>query len=290
MQVIDAFDSYETVRSVAASPDGRFLAATASFAVTLIDWQTGQIINTVTTATPVGQMVFTADGKWLVFAFAEGLFRIATTPGATAIRISPGAFAGGVAIAPSGTTLIATTRGFRQSARLLRWELPSWQSISGFDFWSPFQRLAISPNGAFVAGIAPDTFELRFAISGGLSGRHLVRYVGEGFLAFPRDSRTVLFGWESDLYGMETHAGGTVLRASSPGAAFVDAAFLGNGYHLATADSTSMLRVWSAESWQVVREYDWAVGEITCLAAATDGLSCVCGTDSGRLVLFDVDD
>jgi hypothetical protein len=55
-------------------------------------------------------------------------------------------------------------------------------------------------------------------------------------------------------------------------------------------DGTSSLKLWSAESWRVVREYDWGAGGLTCLATTSDGLAGVCGTDAGRVVVFDVDE
>ena len=55
-------------------------------------------------------------------------------------------------------------------------------------------------------------------------------------------------------------------------------------------DRTPVMSVWSAESWEVLRGYDWAAGGLTCVTATADGLAGVCGTDSGKLVVFDVDE
>ena len=175
---------------------------------------------------------------------------------------------------------------------LERWELPVWREATGFDFWSPFERLAFSPNGEFLAGINRDTFELRIAVTGGLNGRDRirVRFGGEGFMAFARDSRHVVFGWETELRVMETRAGAVIRRVVSPSGGFLDAAFVGSGELLATVDGSSTMRLWLAETWEVVREYDWNAGGLTCVTATTDGLAGVCGTDAGRIVVFDVDD
>ena len=180
--------------------------------------------------------------------------------------------------------------GRRQQAQLDRWELPAWRPATGFDFWSPFQRLSFSPNGEFLAGIDTDTFELRIAVTGGLNGRHRVRYVGDGFFAFVRDSQSVVFGWETELHVMETRAGAIVRKIVSPADAFVDAAFVGSGQLLATVDGTSAIRLWSTETWEVVREYDWNAGGLTSVIATTDGLAGVCGTDAGHVLVFDVDE
>jgi WD40 repeat protein len=288
MRVIEA--SNEPVRAVAVSPDGRFLAVAAGFEVALLEWPSGEGIVRVKCPSPIGQLAFTPDGTWLVFAYAGGLFYLPTSGPGGASPLSRASFAGGVAIAPDGRTLVAALAGRRQHTALSRWELPTWRPATGFDFWSPFTRLAFSPNGEFLAGIDSDTFELRIAVTGGLNGRRFIRYLGDGFLAFSRDSQFVVFGWETELHVMETRAGAVVRRLLSPGKAFIDAAFVGSGQLLATVDGTSALKLWSAESWEVVREYDWGAGGLTCLTATVDGLAGVCGTDAGRVVVFDVDE
>jgi hypothetical protein len=165
------------------------------------------------------------------------------------------------------------------------------RSALGFDCWSPFVRLAFSPNGEFLAGIDSDSFELRIAVTGGLNGRHrLAGWAHTLFLAFARDSQTVVFGRDTEYFVMETRGGAVVRRRSVPGNAIADAAFLGSGRPLASVDGTSTMRLWSTESWEVEREYDWQSGGLTCLAATADGLTGVCGTDAGRIVVFDVDE
>ncbi|MBA4063826.1 MAG: hypothetical protein C0501_08965 [Isosphaera sp.] len=286
MRVIEAFD--RPVRAVAFSPDGRFLAAADRYEVAVWPWPAGAPAARARSPAPVGQVAFTADGAWVVSAGDAGLYCHPTGPG-DRVLLATSRLSGGVAASPDGKTVAATRAGHRRQVRLERWGLPGFAPKTGFDFWSPFARLAFSPNGEFLAGIGPDTFELRVAVSGGLNGRHQVRYVGDGFLAFSRDSLTVVFGWETDLHVMETRAGNLLRRVASPGEAFRGAAFVG-GRHLATVDGTPELRVWSAEGWKVERGYDWGAGGLTCVAAAADGLAGVCGTEGGSLVVFDVDE
>jgi hypothetical protein len=104
-----------------------------------------------------------------------------------------------------------------------------------------------------------------------------------------RTSETVVFGWDSELHVMETRAGNKLQQVDAAEEPFVDAAFLGPGDQLATVHGTTVMRIWSAETWRVLRSFDWGLGGLTCLAVAADGLTGVCGTDNGRLILFDVD-
>lgn len=287
MRVIDVFD--EPVRAVAVSPDGRFLAAAAGFNGAIVDWLSGEVVREFGCNVPLTQLAFTADGNWAIYAATGGMLRLLTGPGEP-YTLHRENFSGGVAISPDAKTLVATRAGHRGEVKLERWELPGLRPATGFDFWSPFQKLAFSPNGEFLAGIDADSFELRIAVTGGLNGRHRVHYINDGFFTFPRDSQTVVFGWETDLHVMETRAGNIVKRVPSPGHAFRDAAFLATGHQLATVDGSEVMRVWSADSWEVARAFDWNAGELACLAVTADGLTGVCGTENGQLVVFDVDE
>src|SRR5688572_7786185 len=219
MRVIDAFD--EPVRAVAVSPDGRFLAAATPHALAVCDWVSGAVRFRVPLSRPVPQLAFSIDGNELFFAMGS-VQRVDTRRGSVAaLRGTLQPFSGGVAVSPDGKTLVATYAGSRQHADLERWELPALRLSAGFTFWSPFRRLGFSPNGEYLAGIDADTFELRIAVSGGLNGRDRVRYVGEGFFAFARDSQSVVFGWETDLHVMETQNGAVLRRrVTSPGDPF----------------------------------------------------------------------
>jgi WD40 repeat protein len=313
MRVIEVFD--EPVRAIAVSPDGRFVAAAAGFDIVTFDWLSGAEALRVESRVPVDQLAFTPDGNWAIFASPGGLFRLPTRPGGVPERISVDSFSGGVAVSPDGRTLAATPAGRSQQVTLQIWELPAWRLGVGVEYWSPFTRLAFSPNGEHIGGINSDVFELRFRQSGGLNRREespweQYRRVQEragrrfrrtepareavpsraAYLSFARDNETVVCGWDLELRVMETRAGGLLKRLSPPGKPFADATFLGSGRLLATVDNTPAVRFWSAESWEVVREYDWGAGGLTCVAATADGLAGVCGTAEGRLVVFDVDE
>jgi len=323
MRVIEVFSG--PVRAVAVSPDGRFLAATATpkgrfpvatgdLAVSVHDWATGERLWERDKLPAQGHIAFSPRGH-LVFHEHGWLSACDLAPPGGLHRIARAPFSGGLAISSDGRTLVATRAGASQQVRLEKWELPGWRPAIGVDYWSPFTRLAFSPNGEHIAGISPNLFELRFGQSGGLNRREespweqyrlarerVQRGLRRGeslreaappqaaFLTFSRDSDTVIFGWDTEFRAMETRAGSVLQRIPSPGDTFADAVFLGSGQLLATVDRTPVMRLWSAESWGVVREYDWGAGGLTCVTATADGLAGVCGTDAGRVVVFDVDE
>lgn len=300
MRVIDAFDgtaARRSVRAVAVAPDGRFVAAATEKRLRVFDWMTGEAVADWDQPGNPGNPVFTPDGRSVVYNSAGVLHRIDLAAGVEQ-RVAGdfstrGRFARGVAVSPDGKTVVATRYGYPGQVPLERWELPAWRPLTGFDFWSPFARLGFSPNGEFIAGINRGAFELRIAVSGGKNGWHQPDPppVGAGFFAFPRDSQTVVFGWDAEFRVMKTNNGEKQRPVAAPDhIMFADAAFTGTGRHLATVNGTGVMRVWSAESWEVVRGYDWGAGGLTCLATSPDGLAGVCGTDQGTLVVFDVDE
>jgi WD40 repeat protein len=288
MRVIDAFD--KPVRALAVSPDGRFLAAAAPVEFAVWDWVSGTELIRQRLSAPACQFAFAPDASWVACVPRSGSFGTIATRTGTQTHAFTALWSGGVAVSPDGRTLAATRVGRLGQVKLECWELPGLRPKTGFDFWSPFTRLAFSPNGEFIGGIGTNLFELRVAVSGGLNGRHRVNYVGDGFFSFSRDSQWVVFGWETDLHVMETRNGQVVRRVTQPESrAFLDAAFT-SSRHFMTVDGTPELRVWSADSWAIEREYDWGCGGLTCVTASADGLAGVCGTRTGKVVVFDVDE
>ena len=289
MRVIDAFD--KPVRALAVSPDGRLLAAAAPMEFAVWDWVNGTELIRQRLPSPAGQVTFAPDASWVSCAERVGAFGVFATRTGKQTHAFPALWSGGVAVSPDGKTLAATRAGQRGRTKLECWELPGLRPKTGFDFWSPFARLAFSPNGEFLAGISTDLFELRVSVSGGLNGRHRVNYVGDGFFSFSRDSQWAVFGWETDLHVMDTRNGNVLMmRVTQPeNRAFLDVAFL-SSRHFITVDGTPAVRVWSADSWAIEREYDWGCGGLTCATVSPDGLAGVCGTRTGKVVVFDVDE
>lgn len=60
------------------------------------------------------------------------------------------------------------------------------------------------------------------------------------------------------------------------------------GYAAATADD-GRVRLFDLASGAMIREYDWRVGGLHCVAFSPDGTLGAAGTDDGRVVLWDCD-
>jgi WD40 repeat protein len=294
MRVIDAFD--QGVQAIAVSPDGRFLAAASPDVLTLWDWSGGDCWRAKHPNSL--QLAFSSDGTWLA-AGNYGYLRVFPTDGRLSTRLeSPrrdALLAGGVSFAPTGKYLVASRDrypgGPPDGGGLLRWQVPTWKQELGFDHdWPAFPRLASSPNGEYVAGINNRVCEVRFAVSGGIQCRVRNRERGgQGYLTFSPDSQMAVCGWEAELHVVELIGGKVTRVVRTSGPPFRDVAYTGNGQHVGTVDSNGQLRLWETTEWREVRAFDWAAGPLTSLAFTTDGLTGVCGTVRGQLILFDLD-
>jgi WD40 repeat protein len=301
MRIIDL--EARPVRTVAVSPDGRFVAASSGGWYAVYDWASGEMVHRLSLGTACDQIAFSpGDVAWYVQYEALRFDRLEDTPLPPRVTDS---FAGGVAVSPDGKTLVATRSGYANKVKLACWSLPAMRRQAGFDYWSPFRKLAFSPNGQFLAGIWPGgtpphpfhpaTFELRYAVSGGADYRYSPmgsrKSDSPGFISFTRDSSLCAFGWEGEFRVLDISTGTTSShQPRRVEAEFRDAAFTGSGQHFATVGADGRLKLWDTKSWEVVREYDWGCGPLTCLAFTADGSAGVCGTADGWLVQFDVDE
>jgi WD40 repeat protein len=70
---------------------------------------------------------------------------------------------------------------------------------------------------------------------------------------------------------------------------FTDVAFHPSGAVLASANLDPTVRLHDPATGAVVRTYDWQVGKLRCVAFSPDGLLAAAGSESGRVVVWDVD-
>jgi WD40 repeat protein len=80
-----------------------------------------------------------------------------------------------------------------------------------------------------------------------------------------------------------------ITRDNSSGEHFTAAAFSPDGKLLATTSNDTTVTMWDTATWQPVQQYGWEIGRLRAVAFAPDGLTCAAGSDTGKVVLFDVD-
>lgn len=111
-----------------------------------------------------------------------------------------------------------------------------------------------------VAAAAPDGGAVVQAVKSAL----IVWQVGS-------DARTVRSGTLKHFTGLAFHPSGAYLAATN-------------------TDRSGTVRLFDTTSWQVIRQYDWGLGRLECVAFSPDGTLGAAGTADGRVVLWDADD
>jgi WD40 repeat protein len=146
-------DEREEVRTLAFSPDGRYLAAGYEYYSTrLWDVASGRQVaeweqrDGITIST-VGKVAFSPDGKWLAAGSSDFVMILEPAPGQKVADLLRDV--GGTTLAFSPTRPWLATGGQDQTARV--WELPGGHEVARVTHGGPVTKVAFSPDGRHVA-------------------------------------------------------------------------------------------------------------------------------------------
>jgi WD40 repeat protein len=71
---------------------------------------------------------------------------------------------------------------------------------------------------------------------------------------------------------------------------FQGLSFTADGRYLATVSNDETVRLWETASWQERTTFTWGIGKLLHIAFAPDGFRAAAGSDSGQIVIWDVED
>lgn len=153
-------------------------------------------------------------------------------------------------------------------------------------------RLALSPDRQMLATIGFSevlvlelvTRKLRATIADRKFDDH------RGHLAFSPDGRVLVYTLKNALHVLNTAAmkveRTVVHKGSSPG----ELAFLPDGRRLIKVGNTTGVQLWNADTWELATTYDWKAGKLTSAVVSPDGARAAVGSESGKIVVWDVDE
>ncbi len=202
-----------------------------------------------------------------------------------------------VAHAPSGRELLLVNyRYLRLSS--------SWEKLPAFpfpDLWRPQS----SDQTCRAAAYSPDGSRVAIAVT---------RRVGRGHAALvfdPNENRHVqTLTWDKHeakrlsfhpslpllaaacgpvlrVWNLDTNAEVAALQVGK--LHHMGAAFSPCGRYLAAVSKDRTVRFWDAATFAEARRFDWQIGKLLDLAFTPDGTVCAVASDSGKILLFDVD-
>jgi WD40 repeat protein len=103
------------------------------------------------------------------------------------------------------------------------------------------------------------------------------------------DGRRIAVGldWKCELYSIQ-HPAEPVICSGHKGLV-VGLAFRPNGQELLTASWDQTVKIWDVESGQERASFDWQIGRLVAIAIAPDGLRAAAGSETGQVVVWDLD-
>lgn len=70
---------------------------------------------------------------------------------------------------------------------------------------------------------------------------------------------------------------------------FTNLAFHPTGRYLAVTSNDTTVRLYDAATWEVAAAFAWGIGKLRCVAFSPDGSLAAAGSDTGQVVVWDVD-
>jgi WD40 repeat protein len=71
--------------------------------------------------------------------------------------------------------------------------------------------------------------------------------------------------------------------------AFTSIAFHPSGRYLAATSNDATVKLYDTETWQVAQTFSWEIGRLRSVAFSPDGNLAAVGSDTGKIVVWDVD-
>ena len=288
------------VHSVAFAPDGRHLATSCTnepVRLWNLDGPTeakqfpGSDFDT--------PLVFSPDGRFL----ARGGMDFALFAVESGKCVATGESGDAVAFAPDGKEVAA-------GVPLARWSLPKGKRLAGG--WGEQRGRYAGVNSARAAGAlaySPDgtTLAAAFVVYTGRRESHPIllwsRKTGEeqgrlladfsrgdaSYLTYSPDGAVIAGVYGAKVGVLDAATGATVAVLKAGAKHFKGIAFTPDGKRLIAVSHDAVARVYDTATWAEATGYEWAIGRLTAVAVAPDGLRAACGSDCGRVTVWDLE-
>jgi WD40 repeat protein len=291
----------KAVHGLAFSPDGNRLATACCYdavRVWNLDGPTPVTDFPAVAALPFQPVAFSPDGRFLARGGADFAVWELKTGNLLAISDST---SHSVAFAPDGKEVAM----FGAENPIERWALPSGKELAGG--WGgsrtkerfPAGAMTYSPDGKSIATVygvrGENGYDSHILLWGRNTGKPRLQIVADFRFAHPAaiaysPDGSVIAGIYGPVLGVVEVKTGKKLAAIKPGKQhFKGLAFAPDGRRLIAVNNDAAVRVYDTATWKETTGYAWQIGKLTAVAVAPDGLRAACGSDKGRVVVWDLE-
>jgi WD40 repeat protein len=249
---------------------------------------------------PFSSIGFTTDGNYLIGSRSlDGVLALRLKDDHYQYLRSPGKC---VCVEPSPTEpriLVCNTI----TGSVSSWEITRDGKFTagwsvGADPESASGQPAFSPDGkwfAHPAALNPTAYSFSILIRETKSGKllnhlHLADYILGGLVVSP-DGKSVGYRCNNRFDVIQVSSAGS-LRArirSENLKHFTGVAFHPSGRYLAATSNDETVKLYDTETWRVAKTFTWDIGKMRSVGFSPDGTLAAAGSDTGRVVVWDVD-
>ena len=291
----------KAIHALAFSPDGSRLATICGYEsvrVWNLDGPTEVTQFPATALLAHHPIAFSSDGRFLARGGAD--FAVWEVKTGNLLVVSDST-AQSVAFAPDGKEVAL----FAAEYPLERWALPSGNELPGG--WGgdrtkerfPAGAMTYSPDGKTVATVygvlGENGYDSHILLWGRNTGKPRLEIVADFRFAHPAaivysPDGTAIAGIYGPVLGVVEVKTGNKLAAIKPGKQhFKGLAFTPDGKRLIAVNNDAAVRVYDTKTWKETTGYEWKIGKLTAVAVSPDGLRAACGSDKGRVVVWDLE-
>jgi WD40 repeat protein len=196
-----------------------------------------------------------------------------------------------VAFTPDGKAVVALAR--RPGVSVFRHNLRSGVAVAvpGVASYDHCNRFRFSPDGKSFAVHGDSHVAITYASSGRRRGYQFLFNApsGVGALAFSPDGRLLVYSDGPKLFAYDWAADAVVAERKRSAKHIQEAAFTPDGKHLITVSNDETAVVWETNGLTELRSFAWEIGKLKSVAVSPDGTRAACGSDRGRVVVWDLD-
>jgi WD40 repeat protein len=182
----------------------------------------------------------------------------------------------------------------------MRSELTCWQHRPGQELTQQWtlhpgsttygSRAAFGPDGSWFVRVTLRHFTFRSSSTGEFIREFRIPDLVYCGPVISPDGEWLAFGSRDSILAMRSDGQSRpIYLPNLTSHHFTDVAFHPSGKYLAATSNDKTVKLHDTTTWEISRTYVWEIGRMRCIAFSPDGMLAAAGSDTGKVVVWDVD-